>query len=172
VPIIITPKEQTASELVHQLFTMPQRGPERISQAVQALIEANPHLEGVTTIPAGTPIVVPHVPDLTPRAAPAAQGGTWDELRTRAQEALTYARSVVEEAARNSEEEAKASLDVLRSREFQNLAVASNVDVESLTKQVSAAAQDAQTQAKTDLAGLDALNRAVDELIKTLTPGD
>src|SRR5205823_8733044 len=95
---------------------------EVIAQAVQALLEVNPHLAGVKNVPLGTPLVVPEVPGLPSRAAEAVPGSTFDELRTQAEQALSYARSVFEDAATDAAQEAKTSLEVLRSREFRALA--------------------------------------------------
>jgi hypothetical protein len=168
VNIITLGKDQNINELVQQLFSVPRRGTVRASQAVQALIDANPHLPGAGTIPAGTPIVIPDVPGLTPRSVDAASVEALQELQTRAREALAYAQSVVQDAARTAEQEARDSLDVLRSQDFQALAHEANMDVESLTQTVTQAARDAQAKSKSELANLNALSRALDEMVKTL----
>jgi hypothetical protein len=168
VNIITLSKDQNINELVQQLFSVPRRSTVRAAQAVQALIDANPHLQGAGTIPAGTPIVIPDVPGLTPRSVDAASVEALQELQTRAREALVYAQSVVQDAARTAEQEARDSLDVLRSRDFQALAREANVDVESLTQTVTQAAKDAQAKSNSELANLTALSRALDEMVKTL----
>ena len=57
---------------------------------------------------------------------------------------------------------------MLRSKEFRTLARATNLNVELLTEAVNTAVKDARAQSKTELAGLDALNRALDELVTAL----
>ena len=119
-------------------------------------------------VASGTPIVIPEVPDLPLRAGEAASGGTFDELKTQAQQALTYARSVVEDAGQQAVLEAKNSLEVLRSRDFRALAGTTDLNVEALTKRINDAAKDAEAQAKGELANLDTLSRAVDELLSAI----
>jgi hypothetical protein len=148
---------------------LPTASDERVSHAVQALIEANPHLEGRTTVPLGTPIVIPELPDLPPRAVEAVSGGTLDDLRTQADQALAYASSVFEDAAKDAAQEAKNSLDVLRSRDFRALAEAANLSVKSLAEGVTSAAKDAEAQSRVELANLEALRRALDELVRAIS---
>jgi hypothetical protein len=167
--IITVGSKQNIAELVQQVFALPTASAERVSQAVQALIDANPHLGGSTIVPAGTPIVIPEVPDLPPKAVEADSGGTFDDLQEQAQQALTYARSVIEDAGKNAAQEAKDSLDVLHSRGFQARARAANLNVESLAERVNHAAKDARAQSKAELANLEALSRALDELVRAIS---
>jgi hypothetical protein len=167
--IITVSREQDISELVHQVFALPTASDERVSHAVQALIQANPHLGGRTIVPLGTPIVIPELADLPPKAVEAVSGGTLDDLRAQADQALTYARSVFEDASKDAAQEAKNSLDVLRSRDFRALADAANLNVKSLADSVNNAAKDAEDQSKVELANLEALRRAVDELVKAIS---
>src|SRR4051794_31705473 len=104
--IITVGSEQNIADLVHRVFELPTANAERVSRAVQALIDANPHLGGSTTVPSGTPIVIPELPDLPPRAVGAVSDRTLNDLRMQAQQALTYARSVFEDAGKSAAQEA------------------------------------------------------------------
>ncbi len=166
--IITVGSEQDITALARQVFGVPSANPERVSQAVKALVDANPHLGSSKTVTAGTPIVIPVLPDLPPRAVEAESGGTFDDLQTQARQALTYARSVFEDAGSAAVQEAKDSVDVLRAREFRALASAANLNIEPLTQSVNDAAKSAQAQSKADLANLDSLSNALDELVKAI----
>ena len=166
--IITVTSEQDISALVHQVFTMPTSSTQRVADAVQALIDANPHLGGRTKIPAGTPIVVPDLPDLPPKAGAGPTDGTFHDLQTQVRQALDSAKSAWAESGKLAAQNAKASLEVLRAADFRRLAGAANVSVASLTERVNKAAKDAEAQSKVELKNLDALSAALDELIKAI----
>jgi hypothetical protein len=169
VKIITVSAEQDIGALARHLFAAPASRATRVSEAdMEALVDANPHLAGLTTVPAGTPILIPDRPGLAAGAAGPAWAGTLDDIRAQAQEALAHARSVFEQAGEDAAREAKESLEVLRSREFKALAGAAGVNLESLTARVNSAAKDAQAQAKQDLKNLEGLSSALDELMKTI----
>lgn len=166
--IITVTSEQDITALVHRVFTVPASSAQGVLAAVQALVDANPHLGGRTKIPAGTPIVVPDLPDLPPKVETSSSGSPFDDLQAQVRQALDYAKSAYEESGKRAVQSAKTSLEVLRAADFRRLAGAAKVSVASLTVQVNNAAKDADTQAKTQLANLGALTAALDELMRVI----
>src|SRR5262249_9101045 len=116
--IITVTSQQEVTALVHQVFTVPTSSPRRVADAVQALIDANPHLGGITNIPAGTPIVVPDLSDVAPKVAAGSIDSTFQDFRAQVRQALDDARSSWADSAKLAGQNAKASLEVLRGADF------------------------------------------------------
>jgi hypothetical protein len=57
----------------------------------------------------------------------------------------------------------------LHSRDFRALADAANLSVKALADGVNNAAKDAEAQSKVELANLEALRRALDELVRAIS---
>ena len=170
--IITVAADRDITALAQQVFTVPASNRERLSRAVEALLEANPQLSGKTTVPAGTPIVVPERPDLPLRAADPGPDGGFDDLQSQARAALNFAKSALDSSRAQAAQSAKDSLEVLKARDFRALAATANLSVDSLTRQVNDEAKAAETQAQLDLQGVDALEKALEEFLKTLGASD
>jgi phage tail protein X len=170
----VTKGEQKLSELAARLYRIEAPNARaKAKAAADALLEANPHLEELKQLPAGTEIVVPEVPDLevTAEARPAetAAGGTLvDELRTSLAAAGAALTAAVDEHDRRS----TAMLDVLGSKEVKK-AAADSPD----TKERAASVTDAVKAEQKDAAALRAyheqvaaqVERDLDELLKALS---
>ena len=166
--IITVTSEQDISALVPKLFKIPASGGQRIADAVRALTEANPHLGSRTKVPAGTPIVVPDLPDLPPKAAAGATDDTLHDLQAQVRQALDSAKSAWGDSSKLAAQDAQASLEVLRAADFKRSASTVDVNVASLTERVKKAVKDVEAQSKVELKNLDALGASLDELITAI----
>jgi phage tail protein X len=122
--IAINEADASLSSMLKSVYELPNRGSRRASLAVtRAVLEANPHLVGMSKIPEGTPIVVPEVPDV-PRRTPSATSGapTVTTLLELAAEALTSARATLAATHATNIREARETLDLMKSRELRTAA--------------------------------------------------
>lgn len=162
---------QDLTSLVRDMFAIPQTASSRVTQdAVRAVVEANPHLAGLKTVPDGTPIVVPHLPDLTPSGqAAAAPPAPWTELVQEANDVLQAIRADLTQATQAAQQKAKDTQQLLRSREFR-AAAANNPSLPDGSAAIASAAADAakaaEARAKQLGSGLDDLAAALKEFVR------
>jgi hypothetical protein len=168
-PRLVTVKaEQDVASLVRDVFVIPETGSRRVAQeAAQAIVEANPHLAGLKALPEGTPVIVPDMPELTPNATAAATPALpLSDLMRQAGDAIQSVRSALAQSTDSSVQEAKATLQLLGSKDF--AAAAANdpstaAIAASITAASNAAIKDAETKAKEHNQGLDDLTAALEE---------
>jgi hypothetical protein len=107
--------------LVRSVYEIPERGARRLTEdAVQAVLEANPHLEGLDRVPVGTPIVVPELPEIPRARRDDATAGAEpvETLLEQAAGALRQARAALETAHDRRVDEVKETVAIVRSRPF------------------------------------------------------
>jgi phage tail protein X len=173
--IALTQGERKLAELATRVYGIEPPGVRaKTKQAADALLEANPELAGLATLPAGTHVVVPDVEGIEPAEGQvqavetAATGSLGDELRA----SLSGAASALAAAVDEHEAVASATLEVLGSREAKQ-AAADDPELRART----AAAIDAVKGAQKDAAALRTyhdrvlaqLDRDLDDLLGTLS---
>ena len=162
------------AELARELYTLPRTGGRRASQqAVQALLEANPHIADLKTVPAGTPIVVPDVPNLTANPAPATTAITsLDSIVEQANAALRSVRAGLAASRDRSVQDARQTLAVVQSSAFRAAATDPVIAqrLGSITAAANTTIRNAEAAAKRHDQDLDELAVALDELSQVVGP--
>ena len=118
----ITAKSATnVADLTRRAFEIKGRKvTERTKQAQAALLQANPHLRDMKKVPAGTLVMVPDLPGVSPVAPPAAPIGP--DVVAHLKQAVAGARAVLARAAAAEEQETVTTLDLAKSLAQMSLA--------------------------------------------------
>ena len=161
---------QNVSSLVRDLYAIPRTGARRIAeQAERAIIESNPHIADLSTIPAGTPIYVPELPNVAvSKEASTTAPASLSELAGDVAAAIREMRSTLAEEREVAVSEAKEALEILASSDLKaaarDRAIADHI--ESITSASKAAIRDAEARAKQHDQDLGALAKELQGLLK------
>jgi hypothetical protein len=110
--------EADLSELAARLFEFRGRGATARRRRVEAaLLRANPQLADLSRVPQGAVLIVPDVPDVTPRRA-GEEAGPAEALAEELVRALSLARARLIVAAQERVAEAERAVSVLDSEEL------------------------------------------------------
>lgn len=158
-PFVTIRKAATLDELAGQLFEA-KKGTPAAKQAEAALLQANPHIADLKTIPAGTVILVPEKEGLKPRARAEAPGEsplTLGDRFTQLSGVLRLMGKNLAAAHVKEADDAKATIARAKSKEFTKL-----VDSEELKATVAETLKNAQARAK----ALDAARGTIETTVK------
>ncbi len=164
---LVVSRAETVPDLVRRVFDIKGQGQKaRRDAAVTAVLDANPHLKDLETLPAGTLVAVPDIPDVAAPAAASVGDLVPDvqQLFQDVQKGLEALRPALDATIETQIAEVRQTAATLRTREWDGLA-----GQDAALKQQLAAMSDAAAARIDDLhAQRDVQRAALDEVEKSL----